>query len=217
MAKKKNNKSLSDAEFIKDYIAKAEKTDNLQEIWDVTTNIIGYSLIAASIIAGVYLGYLGSTAFTVFCVAAVIYFFSKYYYFPYVANDRLNQIKHNMKFSLDSKNFESFLGNGEVLYGNFGDILNRRGNISYCFLSICYIPLIPIGCYKFITNRKMVQITSSPILRDSKERDAYWVHTINWTWREILCIYMKNWSFAVMVIIVVDKIMCDYLNPAIYG
>ena len=55
-----------------------KKVELLQNIWDVITNIIGYSLIAASIILGIRLGYKGSTAFAVFCIAAAVYFFSKY-------------------------------------------------------------------------------------------------------------------------------------------
>ncbi len=217
MAKKKNYTSLSDPKFLDDFSRKAERAEKIQEIWDVTTNIIGYSLIVISIIAGVYFDYLGSTPFTVFCIAAAIYFFSKYYYFPYVANDRVNQIKHKWTHYCASMNFTSFLGNGEVLYGNFGDILNRRGNTSYCFLSICYIPLIPIGCYRFYQNRKMIQITSDKISDDNNARDVYWGDRLSWNWREILYIYMKNWSFAVMVFIVIDIIMRDFVNPAIYG
>ena len=38
-----------------------------------------------------------------------------------------------------------------------------------------------------------------------------------WNWKEILQIYLKNWSFAVMVITVINTIMWDYVNPAIYG
>ena len=184
---------------------------------DVTTNIIGYSLIVASIILGLYLDYWGSTAYTLFCISAVVYFFSKYYYYPHVANDRSNTNQHERKTFLASTNFTSFLGNGEVLYGRFGDLFGEGGKISYCFISLCYIPLIPIGCYHFYGNRKMIQITSDKILKDSKERDAYWLDRTTWNWKEILYIYLKNWSFAVMVITVINTIMWDYVNPAIYG
>jgi hypothetical protein len=63
----------------------------------------------------------------------------------------------------------------------------------------------------------MIQITSDKILKDSKERDAYWLDRITWNWKEILYIYLKNWSFAVMVITVINTIMWDYVIPAIYG
>lgn len=208
MTKKKNYTSLSDPEFLESYRRKAMQTDNLQNIWDFTTNIIGHSLIAAVIILGIYLGYKGSTAFTVFCVAAVIYFFSKYC-FSTKSKLWVQRVKRYY-----GAMFNSVLGTGEVLYGRFGDpLLNRRGNISYCFWSICYIPLIPIGCYSFNTNRKMIQFTSDRLV----ENGTYFVSILRWNWKEILYIYLKNWSFAVMVITVINTIMQDYVNPAIYG
>ena len=45
----------------------------------------------------------------------------------------------------------------------------------------------------------------------------YYLNTLAWDWKEILQIYLKNWSFAVMVITVINTIMWDYVNPAIYG
>ena len=63
----------------------------------------------------------------------------------------------------------------------------------------------------------MIQITSEKISDDSNARDVYWGDLLSWNWREILYIYMKNWSFAVMVFIVIDIIMRDFVNPAIYG
>ena len=63
---------------IEDEIRKGKLVKKLQEIWSFTNNIIGYSLIAATIILGVKNGYCGSNHFTVFCCAAGIYFFSKY-------------------------------------------------------------------------------------------------------------------------------------------
>lgn len=185
-----------------------KRTEQLRSIWDVTTNIIGYSLIAASIIVGVNLDYVGRTAFTVFCIAAAVYFFSKYIFKP-KSRHWTFRIKNYCKRAA----FESAFGAGEVLYGNFGDLLGRRGHISYCFLSICYIPLIPVGCYSFAgKGRKMIQITGDKITGEG----AYNLNTLRWDWKEILYIYMKNWSFAVMVITVINTIMWDYVNPAIY-
>ena len=63
---------------IEDEIRKGKLAKKLQEIWSFTNNIIGYSLIAATIIHGVQNGYQGSTHFAVFCWAAGIYFFSKH-------------------------------------------------------------------------------------------------------------------------------------------
>ena len=185
-----------------------KRVELLQNIWDVTTNIIGYSLIAASIILGIRLGYKGSTAFAVFCIAAAVYFLSKYIFKP-KSRHWTSRIKNCKRAAL-----QSAFGTGEVLFGNFGDLLGRRGHISYCFLRICYIPLIPIGCYSFAgTGRKMIQFTSERITGDS----SYITLTLAWNWKEILQIYLKNWSFAVMVITVINTIMWDYVNPAIYG
>ena len=185
-----------------------KKVELLQNIWGVTTNIIGYSLIAASIILGIRLGYKGSTAFAVFCIAAAVYFFSKYIFRP-----KSKLWVHRIK-EFTRTTFQSVIGTGEVLYGHFGDLLGRRGHISYCFWSICYIPLIPIGCYDFSgTGRKMIQFTGEKITGNG----SYYTFTLAWNWKEILQIYLKNWSFAVMVITVINTIMWDYVNPAIYG
>ena len=186
-----------------------KKVELLQNIWDVITNIIGHSLIAAVIILGVQNGYRGTTHFTVFCWAAAVYFFSKYIFKP-KSRHWTSRIKNYYKRAA----FQSAFGTGEVLFGNFGDLVGGRGPISYCFLSICYIPLIPIGCYGFSgTGRKMIQFTGEKITGDG----SYRTFTLAWNWKEILQIYLKNWSFAVMVITVINTIMWDYVNPAIYG
>ena len=185
-----------------------KRIEQIQKVWDVTTNIIGHSLIAATIIIGVSLGYKGSTPFTVFCIAAAVYFFSKYLFKP-----KSKLLVQRIKIFLQGAEFQSVLGTGEVLYGRFGGLWGDRGNISYCFLSICYIPLIPIGCYSIYTNRKMIQFVSEKITGNGK----YYLSTLAWDWKEILQIYLKNWSFAVMVITVINTIMWDYVNPAIYG
>ena len=65
-------------ENIEDEIKKARFVKKLQAAWSMANNIIGYSLIAATIILGVRNGYHSSTHFSVFCWAAGIYFFSKY-------------------------------------------------------------------------------------------------------------------------------------------
>lgn len=186
-----------------------KRIEQLQNFWDVTTNIIGHSLIAATIIIGVNFGYTGSTSFTVFCTAAGVYFFSKYIF---KTNSEIwhQRIKEFFKGTV----FNGVLGTGEVLYGRFGDLAGGRGHISYCFWSICYIPLIPVGCYSFSgTGRKMIQLISDKITG----KGIYHVTTLNWKWTEILQIYLKNWSFAVMVITVINTIMWDYVTPAIYG
>lgn len=186
-----------------------KRIKQLQDVWDVTTNIIGHSLIVATIILGIKLGYKGSTSFTVFSIAAAVYFFSKYIFKP-----KSKHWVYRIKKYFQRTVFNGVLGTGEVLYGGFGDLAGGRGHISYCFWSICYIPLIPVGCYSISgTGRKMIQIISDNITGDG----AYGFTTLRWDWKEIIYIYMKNWSFAVMVITVINTIMWDYVNPAIYG
>lgn len=142
--------------------------------------------------------------------------FSKYYYFPYVAEYQYRPVEYRKgSFGVAYReNFANILGTGEVLYGRFG--WHNEGfykSRTYCFISLLYIPLFPIGCYDFLGKRKMVQFDSY-----SRESDgAYDLTKINWDFREILYVYMKNWSFAVMVITVINTIMWDYVNPAIYG
>ena len=178
-----------------------KKVELLQNIWDVITNIIGHSLIASVIIIGVQNGYRGTTHFTVFYWAAAVYFFSKYLFKP-----KSKLLAQRIKIFLQDAEFSSVLGTGEVHYGRFGGLWGGRGPISYCFLSICYIPLIPIGCYGFSgTGRKMIQFTGENITGDG----SYRTFTLAWNWKEILQIYLKNWSFAVMVITVINTIMWD--------
>lgn len=181
-----------------------KRVELLQNIWDVITNIIGHSLIAAVIILGVQNGYHGTTHFTVFCWAAAVYFFSKYIFRP-KSKLWVHRIKEHTRAT-----FQSVIGTGEVLYGHFGDLVGGRGAISYCFLSICYIPLIPIGCYGFSgTGRKMIQFTGEKITGNG----SYSTFTLAWNWKEILQIYLKNWSFAVMAITMLDVIIPLLLNP----
>lgn len=59
----------------------------------------------------------------------------------------------------------------------------------------------------------MIQFTGEKITGNG----SYSTFTLAWNWKEILQIYLKNWSFAVMVITVINTIMWDYVNPAIYG
>ena len=202
-------------ENIEDDIRKSKLAIRVQEIWNVANNIIGYSLIATVIILGVKNGYQGSTHFAVFCWAAGIYFFSKYIYYPLFTNRKRHDLSEYKKF-FAFEHFTSFLGNGNVLYGRFGSKFDLRRNNSYSFLSIMYIPLIPTGRYHFLDNRKMIQIDSLSTKKDGDGTYHCWKFK-KFDWAEVLYIYLKNWSFAVMVITVINTIMWDYVNPAIYG
>ena len=191
-------------ENIEDDIRKSKLAKRVQEIWNVANNIIGYSLIVAVIILGVQNGYRGSTHFAVFCWAAGIYFFSKHVYYPLFTNKKHHSMSEYKKF-FAFEHFTSFLGNGNVLFGRFD-------GCCYSFLSIMYIPLIPTGRYCFLENRKMIQIDSLSTKKDGDISYHCWKFK-KFDWAEVLYIYLKNWSFAVMVITVLDVIIPLLLNP----
>ena len=195
-------------ENIEDEIRKGRIVKNMQAFWSATNNIIGYSLIAATIILGVQNGYHSSTHFCVFCWAAVVYFFSKYVYYPLFTNKKHHSVSEYKKF-FAFEYFTGFLGNGNVLYGRFEDSC-------YSFLSIMYIPLIPTGRYHFLDNRKMIQIDSLSTKKNKQGCYHCWVFK-KFDWAEVLYIYLKNWSFAVMVITVLDVIFPLLLNPYMGG
>ena len=191
-------------ENIEDDIRKSKLAKRVQEIWNVANNIIGYSLIATVIILGVKNGYCGSNHFTVFFWAAGIYFFSKHVYYPLFTNKKHHSMSEYKKF-FAFEHFTSLFGNGNVLFGRFD-------GSCYSFLSIMYIPLIPIGRYCFLENRKMIQIDSLSTKKDGDISYHCWKFK-KFDWAEVLYIYLKNWSFAVMVITVLDVIIPLLLNP----
>lgn len=191
-------------ENIEDYIRKSKLAKRVQEIWNVANNIIGYSLIATVIILGVKNGYCGSNHFTVFCWAAGIYFFSKYIYYPLFTNKKHHSMSEYKKF-FAFEHFTSLFGNGNVLFGRFD-------GCCYSFLSIMYIPLIPTGRYHFLDNRKMIQIDSLSTKKGGDISYHCWKFK-KFDWAEVLYIYLKNWSFAIMVITVLDVIIPLLLNP----
>ena len=191
-------------ENIEDEIKKARFVKKLQAAWSMANNIIGYSLIVAVIILGVHNGYRGSTHFTVFCWAAAVYFFSKHVYYPLFTNRKYHPMTAYKKF-FAFEHFTSLFGNGNVLFGRFD------GNC-YSFLSIMYIPLIPTGRYCFFENRKMIQIDSLSTKKDGDISYHCWKFK-KFDWAEVLYIYLKNWSFAIMVITVLNIIIPLLLNP----
>ena len=191
-------------ENIEDDIRKSKLAKRVQEMWNVANNIIGYSLIATVIILGVKNGYCGSNHFTVFCWAAGIYFFSKYIYYPLFTNRKYHPMSEYKQF-FAFEHFTSFLGNGNVLFGRFD-------GCCYSFLSIMYIPLIPTGRYHFLENRKMIQIDSLSTKKGGDISYHCWKFK-KFDWAEVLYIYLKNWSFAIMVITVLDVIIPLLLNP----
>ena len=191
-------------ENIDDEIRKGKLVKKLQAAWSVANNIIGYSLVVAVIILGVQNGYRGSTHFTVFCWAAAVYLFSKHVYYPLFTNRKYHPMTAYKKF-FAFEHFTSLFGNGNVLFGRFD-------GSCYSFLSIMYIPLIPTGRYCFLENRKMIQIDSLSTKKDGDISYHCWKFK-KFDWAEVLYIYLKNWSFAVMVITVLDVIIPLLLSP----
>ena len=191
-------------ENIEDEIKKARFVKKLQAAWSMANNIIGYSLVVAVIILGVQNGYHDSTHFTVFCWAAAVYLFSKHVYYPLFTNRKYHPMTAYKKF-FAFEHFTSLFGNGNVLFGRFD-------GSCYSFLSIMYIPLIPTGRYCFLENRKMIQIDSSSTKKDGDISYHCWKFK-KFDWAEVLYIYLKNWSFAVMVITVLDVIIPLLLSP----
>ena len=185
-------------------IKKSRYVKKVQTVWSTINTIIGYSLIVATIVLGVQNGYYGTTHFTVFCWAAAVYFFSKYVYYPLFTNRKYHPLTAYKKF-FAFEHFTSLFGNGNVLFGRFD-------GSCYSFLSIMYIPLIPTGRYCFLENRKMIQIDSLSTKKDGDISYHCWKFK-KFDWAEVLYIYLKNWSFAVMVITVLNVIMTDYILP----
>ena len=185
-------------------IKKSRYVKKVQTVWSTINTIIGYSLIVATIVLGVQNGYCGTTHFTVFCWAAAVYFFSKHIYYPLFTNRKYHPMTAYKKF-FAFEHFTSLFGNGNVLFGRFD-------GSCYSFLSIMYIPLIPTGRYCFLENRKMIQIDSLSTKKDGDISYHCWKFK-KFDWAEVLYIYLKNWSFAVMVITVLNVIMTDYILP----
>ena len=185
-------------------IKKSRYVKKVQTVWSTINTIIGYSLIVATIVLGVQNGYCGTTHFTVFCWAAAVYFFSKHIYYPLFTNRKYHPMTAYKKF-FAFEHFTSLFGNGNVLFGRFD-------GSCYSFLSIMYIPLIPTGRYCFLENRKMIQIDSLSTKKGGDISYHCWKFK-KFDWAEVLYIYLKNWSFAVMVITVLNVIMTDYILP----
>ena len=202
---------------------KEENIIKIQKAWSIINNTIGYTLIAVLIVLGVQKGYYGTAYFSVFCWAAGVYFFSKYIYYPLFLNKKdVYELSRYKNLGVHFEEFTSVLGNGNVLFGRFGSKLNlpHQRTDCYSFLSIMYIPLIPTGRYRFMCNRKQIQIDSfstkkvdDPSSAYKGSMDAYqcWVFK-RFDWAEVLYIYLKNWSFAVMVITVLDTFINDYFK-----
>ena len=198
MASKRKFSSLSEPGCL-EYVKRQENiVNNLQLAWSIINDLVGYSMIAAIIWYGLSHGYWGSKRMDIFCIAAAVYFASKYIYRPIFANATSYEIS---SFNGNGQ-FTSVYGCGEVLYGRF-----QGGNVCYCFLSILYIPLIPIGRYSLYTNRKMIQIDSKAF------NETYFCTKLKMCWYEMLYIYLKNWSFATMAFIAFDVFMRDWFLP----
>ena len=79
-------------------------------------------------------------------------------------------------------------------------------------MSIIYIPLIPTVRYCFLDNRKMIQIDSLSTPKSGVGTYHCWKFK-KFDWAELLYIYLKNWSFAVMLITLLIVIIPLLLSP----
>jgi hypothetical protein len=101
--------------------------------------------------------------------------------------------------------FTSAFGCGNVLFGRF----NRAPDwpsVSYSFLAIMYIPLIPTGCYDINGSGK----NRLDLIGEAE----YSTNKYEWSFLEVLYIYVKCWSVAVMVFTVLNVLIEDYLKVA---
>ena len=165
--------------------------------------------IAAVIYLAVQWGYDGTARFTVFCAAAAVYLLCKWVVYPllWFTASIVRPCKETFH---RYRTFSSALGCGNVLFGRFHSCPSWP-SISYSFISLFYIPLIPTGCYDLSgTGKSLLPI----------DTEQYSSQSIKWRAVELLYIYAKCWSVAVMVLLVAPTFF-DYVEflqnqPAIH-
>lgn len=156
--------------------------------------------IAAVVYLAVQCGYVGTARFTAFCVAAAIYLLCKWVVYPLLWRTASLVRPHQETF-YRHRTFSSALGCGNVLLGRF-HICPSWPSVSYSFLSLCFIPLIPTGCYDLSGTGKSV------LSIDTEEHSSL---PIEWRAVEVLYIYAKCWSMATIIILPVVTFF-DYVT-----
>ena len=109
-------------------------------------------MISAVVVLAILWGYVGTTIFTVFCVAAAVFLLCKYVVYPQMWR-MVDYFRPSKDITADYHTFISAFGCGNVLLGRFHDSPSWP-DISYSFFSLFYIPLIPTGCYSIARSGK---------------------------------------------------------------
>lgn len=157
--------------------------------------------IAAVMYLAVQWGYDGTARFTVFCAAAAVYLLCKWVVYPLLRFTA--SIGRPCKETFHRcRTFSSALGCGNVLFGRFPFFSPSCPSVSYSFISLFYIPLIPTGCYDLSgTGKSLLPI----------DTEQYSSQSIKWRAVELLYIYAKCWSAALMVLLVAATFF-DYVE-----
>lgn len=156
--------------------------------------------IAAVVYLAVQWGYVGTARFTAFCVAAAVYLLCKWVVYPQLWRTA-SLVRPHQEILYRYRKFCSALGCGNVLFGRF-HICPSWPSVSYSFLSLFFIPLIPTGCYDLaITGKSVLSI-------DTEEHSSL---PVEWRAVEVLYIYAKCWSMATMILLPVVTFL-DYVS-----
>lgn len=172
------------------YNEQIEREKRLKRLGMYFLSLCALLFIAAVVYLAVQWGYVGTTRFTAFCVAAAIYLLCKWVVYPQLWRTASLVRPHQETF-YRHRTFSSALGCGNVLFGRF-HMCPSWPSVSYSFLSLFFIPLIPTGCYDLSGTGKSV------LSIDTEEHSSL---PIEWRAVEVLYIYAKCWSMATMIIL----------------
>ena len=185
---------------IASYNKQIEREEWIKRFGMRSSTLCAVLFIAAVIYLAVQWGYDGTARFTVFCAAAAVYLLCKWVVYPLLWFTA--SIGRPCKETFHRyRTFSSALGCGNVLFGRFHNCPSWP-SISYSFISLFYIPLIPTGCYDLSgTGKSLLPI----------DTEQYSSRSIKWRAVELLYIYAKCWSVAVMVLLVAATFF-DYVE-----
>lgn len=194
---------------IESYNKQIEREEWIKRFGMRSSTLCAVLFIAAVIYLAVQWGYDGTARFTVFCAAAAVYLLCKWVVYPLLWFTASGWRPCKETFHRH-RTFSSALGCGNVLFGRFHNSPSWP-SISYSFISLFYIPLIPTGCYDLSgTGKSLLPIDS----------EQYSSLSTKWRAVELLYIYAKCWSVALMVLLVAATFF-DYVEfmqnqPAIH-
>ena len=178
-----------------------EREERLKRLGMFFLSLCALLFIAAVVYLAVQWGYVGTTRFTAFCVAAAVYLLCKWVVYLLLWRTASLVRPHQETFPRH-RTFSSALGCGNVLFGRF-HICPSWPSVSYSFLSLFFIPLIPTGCYDLSGTGKSVLSIGTEV--------HYFSLPIEWRAVEVLYIYAKCWSMATMILLLVVTFF-DYVS-----